>query len=98
MAKTTKQLVEGFSLAGTFLFSQQADAEGVAAMLGLTGAFPMQTDEGLFWMPGHSYEELMKRIYSDWVVPDKATVPQAFPQTPIDALMDFKTFTNHESK
>ena len=82
MAKTTKELAEGFSFAGTFLFSQQADAEGVAAMLGLQGAFPMTTDEGLFWMPGTSYDELMKRIYSDWTVPDHATVPQAHPQEP----------------
>jgi hypothetical protein len=82
MAKTTNELNEGFSLAGTFLFSQKADAEGVAAMLGLSGAFPMQTDEGLFWMPGQNYDELMKRIFSDWVLPDKATVPQAHPQEP----------------
>lgn len=82
MAKTTSKLAEGFSFAGTFLYSQKADAEGVAAILGLEGAFPMQTDEGLFWMPGSSYDELMKRIYSDWVVPDKATVPLAHPQEP----------------
>lgn len=80
MAKTTKELAEGFSFAGTFLYSQKADAEGVAALLGLHGAFPMQTDEGLFWMPGQSYDELVKRINSDWVLPDKATVPQAHPQ------------------
>ena len=86
MAKTTKELIEGFSFAGTFLFSQKADAEGVAAMLGLQGAFPMQTDEGLFWMPGHSYDELMKRIYSEWTVPDHATVPQAHPQEPQKTL------------
>lgn len=80
MAKTTKELIEGFSFAGTFLFSQKADAEGIAAMLGLQGAFPMQTDEGLFWMPGSSYDELMDRIYSEWTLPDKAQVPQAHPQ------------------
>jgi len=84
--KTTKDLLEGFSFAGTFLFSQRADAEGVAAMLGLKGAFPMQTDEGLFWMPGSSYKELMDRIYSDWTVPVKATVPQAHPQEPQKVL------------
>ena len=86
MAKTTKELIEGFSFAGTFLFSQKADAEGVAAMLGLQGAFPMQTDEGLFWMPGHSYDELMKRIYSEWTVPDQANVLQAHPQEPQKTL------------
>lgn len=80
MAKTTNELIEGFSFAGTFLFSQKADAEGVAAMLGLKGAFPMQTDEGLFWMPGGSYNELVERIYSDWTLPDQATIPQAHPQ------------------
>lgn len=80
--KTTKELSEGFSFAGTFLFSQKADAEGVASMLGLVGAFPIQLDdEGMFWMPGTSYEELMNRIYSDWVIPDQATIPQAHPQT-----------------
>jgi hypothetical protein len=89
MAQSTNQLLEGFSFAGTFLFSQKTDAEGIAAMLGLQGAFPMQTDEGVFWMPGHNYDELMARIYSDWVIPDKATVPQAHPQEP---LADFKTF------
>jgi hypothetical protein len=82
MARTTNQLAEGFSFAGTFLFSQKADAEGIAAMLGLQGAFPMQTDEGLFWMPGTSYDELLQRIYSDWTLPDKATVPLAHPQDP----------------
>jgi len=81
MAKSSRELKEGFSLAGTFLYSQKADAEGVAAMLGLQGSFPMQTDEGLFWMPGQSYDELMNHIYSDWVLPDQATVPQAHPQT-----------------
>jgi hypothetical protein len=86
MAKTTKELLEGFSFAGTFLFSQKADAEGVAAMLGLRGAFPMQTDEGLFWMPGASYDELMDRIYSEWTLPDQATVPQAHPQEPQKTL------------
>ena len=86
MAKTTKELIEGFSFAGTFLYSQKADAEGVAAMLGLQGAFPMQTDEGLFWMPGHSYDELMSRIYSEWTLPDKATVPQAHSQEPQKTL------------
>ena len=80
---TNRQFIEeGFSLAGTFLFSQRADAEGIAAMLGLGGAFPMQTDEGLFWMPGSSYDELMSRIYSDWVLPNQATVPKAHPQEP----------------
>ena len=78
--KTLASLEEGFSLAGTFLFSQKSDAEGVAAMLGLTGAFPLETDEGLFWSPGRSYEELMQRIFSDWVLPNKAQAPQAFPQ------------------
>ena len=94
MAKTTKELIEGFSFAGTFLFSQKADAEGVAAMLGLQGAFPMQTDEGLFWMPGQTYDELMYRIYSDWVLPDQATIPQANQQpSSISGVMDFKSFT-----
>lgn len=91
MAKTTKELQEGFSFAGTFLFSQKADAEGVAAMLGLQGAFPMQTDEGLFWMPGKSYDELMHRIYSDWTLPDQATVPQAHPQEP-QKILPFLAF------
>lgn len=86
MLRTTKELLEGFSFAGTFLFSQKADAEGVAAMLGLRGAFPMQTDEGLFWMPGSSYNELMERIYSEWTLPDQATVPQAHPQEPPKTL------------
>jgi hypothetical protein len=86
MAKTTKEIIEGFSFAGTFLFSQKADAEGVAAMLGLQGAFPMQTDEGLFWMPGKSYDELMNRIYSEWTVPDQATVPQAHSQKTLSFL------------
>ncbi len=95
MARTIDELVEGFSFAGTFLFSQQADAQGVAAMLGLTGAFPLSTDEGIFWSPGQSYDELMKRIYSDWVIPDKATVPQAFPQTS-DKFMTFKNFTQQD--
>lgn len=84
--KTTKDLIEGFSFAGTFLFSQKADAEGVAAMLGLKGAFPLQTDEGLFWSPGKSYEELINRIYSEWTVPLQATVPQAHQQEPQKTL------------
>ena len=74
------RLLEGFSFAGTYLFHVKADAEGIAAMLGLTGAFPMQTDEGLFWMPGQNYDELMARIFSTWTVPDQAIVPQTFPQ------------------
>lgn len=77
-----ERLLEGFSFAGTFLFSQKADADGIAAMLGLRGSFYINTDEGGFWMPGTSYDELMKRIYSDWTIPDKATVPQAHPQEP----------------
>lgn len=82
MAKSTHtRLLEGFSFAGTYLFSVKADAEGIAAMLGLIGAFPMQTDEGLFWMPGQNYDELMSRIYSTWTVPNQATVPHTFPQT-----------------
>lgn len=93
MARTSL-LLEGFSLAGTFLFSQKADAEGVAAMLGLTGAFPMQTDEGLFWMPGKSYDELMKRIYSDWIIPSKANVPQTHPQEP--SKLTFLAYTQNE--
>ena len=76
MAKTTNNLLEGYSLAGTFLFSQKADAEGVAIMLGLEGAFPIQNDEGNFWMPGSSYEELMSRVYRSWVIPDQAEVPK----------------------
>lgn len=87
-------LAEGFSLAGTFLFSKKLDAEGVAAMLGIQGAFPMQTDEGVFWMPGKSYDELMNRIYSDWILPDKATVPLAHPQ---DTRQSFINFVKHES-
>ena len=55
-------------------------------MLGLTGAFPMQTDEGLFWMPGRSYEELMNRIYSTWTVPDQAKIPQTHPQDHLSFL------------
>lgn len=77
---TYTQLLEGFSFTGTYLYSVKADAEGIAAMLGLSGAFPMQTDEGLFWMPGHDYDELMARIFAHWTVPDQATIPQTFPQ------------------
>lgn len=100
MAYTTEQLLEGFSLAGTFMFSQQADAEGVAAMLGLSGAFPMETDEGLFWMPGKSYDELTKRIFSNWILPDKAPVPQTFSQSTevSETLMNFTSFIKHERK
>ena len=96
MVKTTSELTEGFSLAGTYLYSQKADAEGMAAMLGLHGAFPMQTDEGLFWMPGTSHDELMKRIYSTWTVPEKAPVPLAYPQP---SIMPFLAFldTNRSS-
>ena len=50
-------------------------------MLGLEGAFPISTDEGLFYLPGQNYDQLMDRIYSTWTVPDQATVPQTFPQT-----------------
>jgi hypothetical protein len=78
--KTQKQFLEGFSFAGTFLFSQKADADGIAAMLGLKGSFYIDTDEGGFWMPGSSYDELMDRIYSEWTLPDQAQVPQAHPQ------------------
>ena len=92
--KTTSDLIEGFSFAGTFLFSQKADAEGIAAMLGLVGAFPMQTDEGLFWMPGKSYEELMKRIYSDWTLPDQSPIPQAHPQE----CLSFQSFIDSEGE
>ena len=78
---TTSELLEGFSLAGTFLFAQKADAECVSEVLGITGAFPMQTDEGLYWMPGQSYDELMERIYSDWMLPTSNSNPQAHPHT-----------------
>ena len=87
MAKSTNtQLQEGFSFAGTYLYHVKADAEGTAAMLGLKGAFPMQTDEGLFWMPGQNYDELMARIYSTWTVPDQATQPHTFPQNSLSFL------------
>lgn len=78
--KKYARLQEGFSFAGTYLYHVKADAEGTAAMLGLEGAFPIQSDEGLFWMPGHNYDELMKRIFSTWTVPDQAKVPQTSPQ------------------
>lgn len=81
MVKSTySRLLEGFSFAGTYLFSVKSDAEGIAAMLGLSGAFEIKTDEGLFWMPGHDYDELMARIYSTWTVPDPAPIPHTFPQ------------------
>lgn len=96
MAKTTIELAEGFSLAGTFLFSQKADAEGIAAMLGLQGAFPMQTDEGLFWMPGQSHDELVRRINSDWIVPDQATIPLAHPQD--TSRMSFLAFLDKKGE
>jgi hypothetical protein len=91
MAKLTyHQLQDGYSFSGTYLYSQKADAEGIAALLGLSGAFPFETDEGKFWMPGQSYDELMKRIYSTWTVPDAAPVPQAHPQNP--SLLTFKAY------
>jgi hypothetical protein len=37
-------------------------------------------------MPGSSYNELMDRIYSEWTLPDKATVPQAHSQEPQKTL------------
>jgi hypothetical protein len=81
MARTTKELLEASSFAGTFLFFNKKDAEGVAAMLGLEGAFPIQADDSItYWMPGKSYDELMNRIFSEWTLPDQATVPQAHPQ------------------
>jgi hypothetical protein len=95
MAKTTNELIEGFSFAGTFLFSQKNDAEGIAAMLGLKGAFPIETDEGLFWSPGKNYTELMDRIYSDWILPDKAPVPQAHPQ---ESVMTFSSFIDKDRR
>lgn len=79
MAKTTN-LVECFNFVGTFLFQQKADAESTATILGLHGAFPIQTDEGVFWMPGQSYDTLMECVNVDWIVSDKATVLQAPPQ------------------
>ena len=80
MVKAMRRLVEGFSFAGTYLYSVKSDAEGVASMLGLSGAFPIHTDEGDFWMPGNNYDQLMNRIYASWTVPDQATVPQTHSQ------------------
>jgi len=95
MARATyKQLLEGFSFAGTFLYSQQADAEGIAAMLGLHGAFPLQTDEGPMWMPGNNYDEFMERLYSTWTVPDQSPVPQAHPQD--SGVISFRGFLDRE--
>jgi hypothetical protein len=91
MAKLTyPQLKEGFSLSGTFLYSQQADAEGVAAMLGLQGTFHVVTDDGDYWMPGRDYAELVKRINSDLIQPDQAPIPKAHPVT--ERILQFKTY------
>lgn len=78
---TLETLEEASSIAGTFLFFNKHDAEGVGTMLGLNGSFPIQTDDGsVFWMPGSCYDELMKRIYSSWIIPSQATIPQTHKQ------------------
>jgi hypothetical protein len=79
-------LIEASSFAGTYLFFNKKDAEGVAAMLGLTGTFEIETDEGKFFMPGHDYDELMTRLYSTWTVPNQATIPQTHPQEKLGFL------------
>jgi len=58
------QLVEGFGVAGSFLYRSLPDAESISRMLGLSGTFAIQTDDGAFWMPGRSYDEFMDRLYS----------------------------------
>jgi len=63
---TYNQLVKGFSFAGTFLYSDKPAAEDIAEMLGLSGAFLIETDDGPQWMPGRDYSQFMSRLNETW--------------------------------